>query len=93
MRRRDPKHLEWIRSMPCCVPGCRRASPYDVIHPHHARTVGAGGSDRETVPLCVEHHNEFHSLSGGRLRFNAKYGIDLAALAKEYASLSGREMP
>ncbi len=57
-----PAHLAWIRQQPCCVCG----GTFGVV-PHHS-TVGRGlsrkTSDRETMPLCVKHHREFHGASG-----------------------------
>ena len=69
----DPAHLEYIRSLPCSVStnyGCEG----DVV-PHHDPSKGAGGHDRQTVPLCAAHHREVHYR--GRLSFDAKYGVCL----------------
>lgn len=94
--KRDLKHLVWIRKQPCCVPWCRQERPLFVIHSHHVRSAANSGTgllppDRDTVPLCAGHHAEGHRI--GWKTFEAKHHIDLAALAKEYASLSGSEMP
>jgi hypothetical protein len=79
-RHRSPRHLVWIRMLPCSVPGCSN----DEIHAHHVRK-GAGvaikPADGNAVPLCAEHHAEGHS--GGWRTFEIKYGIDLAAIARE----------
>lgn len=57
------------RELPCLI--CGRG-PCD---PHHVRSRGAGGRDEHTVPLCEEHHHEFHDI--GRHSFDKRYGVDL----------------
>lgn len=47
--------------------------------PHHIPTRGAGGVDKDTVPLCRVHHDEWHST--GEHTFAAKYDVDLRAVA------------
>lgn len=85
----NPRHLSWIRKLPCSVhgPDCRGR-----VHAHHVReNTGAGTGlkpgDAWTVPLCGEfHHLEFHRI--GAQSFAAKHGIDLRALAIRLASAS-----
>lgn len=48
--------------------------------PHHVPTRGAGGVDKDTVPLCRTHHREWHDI--GEQSFDAKYGVNLRAVAK-----------
>lgn len=58
------------------------------MHAHHVR-VGTGGgtgakpSDRFCVPLCGAHHHEGHQK--GWKTFEAKYHVDLRALAERLA--------
>ena len=47
--------------------------------PHHIPTRGAGGIDKDTVPLCRAHHDEWHRT--GEHTFAAKYDVDLRAVA------------
>lgn len=47
--------------------------------PHHIPTRGAGGKDKDTVPLCRAHHTEWHSI--GEQSFADKHGVDLRAVA------------
>ena len=80
--RKDPKHLEAVRSYGCCVPGCRHGGP---IHAHHIRTAANSGMglkplDRgNAVGLCAHHHHEYHQI--GHKAFEARYGVDLASIA------------
>ena len=68
----DKKYLAWIKTQPCLVSDfdCRG----DVVY-HHTVTVGAGGSDYDTVPLCSRHHIlGVHSM--GCQTFQDVYEID-----------------
>ncbi len=86
---RYPKHLEWIASLPCAVPDCLRRCVAA-----HVRMAGTGGGtalkpqDVWAAPLCSPfgHHEEQHSI--GHRAFDAKYGVDLRALAQRLAALS-----
>lgn len=62
------------RESACLVCGSR---PCDV---HHEPTRARGGIDKDTVPLCREHHDERHRI--GRPAFEKKYGLDLRAEAE-----------
>jgi hypothetical protein len=71
-------HADFIRSLPCAVPGCG-CRPVD---PAHVRSRGAGGKACDQVPLCagpVGHHAEQHRL--GIDSFQARHNLDLPALA------------
>lgn len=85
-------HLAWVRKHPCA---CHNVSPCQgpgaVIHAHHVRNGTGGGMgmkphDRWTVPLCAMHHNELHAR--GHATFEARYGIDLRAIAVDLARFS-----
>lgn len=70
----NKKYIEWIRSLPCLV--CQRTAPSD---PHHIVPEGHGGKgvkvdDTRCIPLCHEHHNEYHNQ--GRQTFAKKYNAD-----------------
>lgn len=77
-RLRSPRHLAWIRTLPCSVPGCTG----EMVQAHHVRK-GAGvalkPSDRSAVGLCLDHHTEGHQ--GGWRSFEVRYGVDLSAIA------------
>lgn len=72
----DGKHADRIRALPCAIGGvhCDTA-----VHAHHVRSVGAGGSERDLVPLCALHHQELHTI--GRWTFLEKHGVDLRVVA------------
>lgn len=87
MPRSDPKHLAFVRSQPCCVPGCTRTP----VQPHHVRTAANSGTalkppDTETVPLCVAHHAEGHRT--GWRTFEDRHGVDLAWHARDMAKMA-----
>jgi hypothetical protein len=56
------------RRLPCCVCG---DSPCD---PHHLKSRGAGGTDRDTVPLCRTHHDMAHQM--GAVTFWSLHQLD-----------------
>src|SRR6185295_8558196 len=67
----DPAYLKFIRRLPCVV-GERFGRCVRRIDPHHM--VGGKGhqkrgksqtvSDRNTLPLCRRHHDDFHAERG-----------------------------
>ena len=63
------------RESACMVCGC---SPCD---PHHEPSVGAGGLDHDTTPLCRRHHDERHTMP--LADFNARHGVDVLAIVLE----------
>lgn len=81
-----PAHLAWVRTLPCCVPGCTGRS-----QAAHYRGSGDGGvglkpSDRYAFPCCAQHHREQHTV--GERAFQVKYGIDLHNLVRQLAGRS-----
>lgn len=84
---RCPAHLEWIRSLPCAVPGCATV-PCEAAHVRQGTGGGMGlkPPDRFSAPLCREHHREQHQI--GHRAFDQKYGVSLLALAGELAAQS-----
>lgn len=86
-RIRCPGHLAFVRSFACCVPNCRETT----IEAAHVRTGTDGGlglkpSDFWAVSLCVGHHAQQHGM--GEAPFEQRHGIDLKALAQEFAAKS-----
>ena len=82
-------HLAWVRKHPCA---CHRIVRCEgVIHAHHVRAGTGGGigmkpDDRWAVPLCAAHHSELHT--GGHATFEARYRLDLRAVAADLARFS-----
>ena len=84
-RERDEKHLDYIRSLPCCI--CKDNTSTEAAHirtaslDHGKRGAGMQekSSDKWALPLCGKHHREQHSMN--EMKFWAKYGIDPFMLA------------
>ena len=94
-RLRSRAHMDWVASQPCAVFGrgrTRVALPcYGRVEAHHVRTGQSGGMglkppDNCCVSLCAVHHNQYHAI--GAKTFEARYSIDLKAVADEMAALS-----
>lgn len=62
-REGDPDYLAFIRTLPCCAPGCLARPP---SQPHHSTGAGMGtkSGDRDTMPLCWKCHRAFHDGNG-----------------------------
>jgi Protein of unknown function (DUF968) len=84
-RERDEKHLDYIRSLGCCVCGDETST-----EAAHIRTASLENgkihtgmsekpSDKWAVPLCNKHHREQHTMN--ELEFWKKHGIDPFMLA------------
>lgn len=83
---RCPKHLAWIRSLPCCIADCQGAAVAAHVRVCTGGGMGMKPPDRWTVPLCDAHHKEQHRI--GHPAFDAKYDIALRDLAERLAALS-----
>lgn len=91
----DEDYKAWVRSLPCAV--CRswnikQSTPTECAH------VGLRGmsqkcSDRETLPLCVRHHEHGYKTSHHTLgkNFWNYHGINREALIKWYNDRYERE--
>ena len=83
-RVRDEKHLQFIRSLPCCI--CGDNTSTEAAH-LSASKIGIGkddhgwgrSSDKWALPLCGKHHREQHKMN--ELAFWKLYGIDPFVLA------------
>lgn len=94
-RERNENHLRFIKSLKCCI--CGKPGP----DPAHIRSASAvhgkretGGqekaSDKWTVPLCREHHDEQHA-AGNELTWWASKRVDPFGLALALYAASGDE--
>ena len=86
-RVRCPAHLAWVRGFACSVPGCAGVP----IEAAHVRTGTDGGTgmkpgDQWVISLCRFHHTIQHA--HGEERFELAFGIDMKALAQEFAQKS-----
>lgn len=86
-RRNWPKHERWVRSHSCSVPGCED-HPIEFMHLRSAANSGTGLKPHSAhgISGCWRHHQEAHRI--GHETFARKYGIDLWALAAEFAQKS-----
>ena len=83
-RIRSPKHLKWIRSLPCVISDpvfCSRN-----VQAAHVRTGTDGAmsmkpSDCWVIPLCSKHHQEQHSI--GERSFEDRHLIDMKKIADD----------
>jgi len=89
VRELDKKYLEYIRSQSCLI----RALCYGDVDCHHSPSVGSGGSDLTTIPLCRKHHSEAHQ--AGVETFQNKYGVNFdeerVRLLKNYIILLNKQ--
>lgn len=70
----------WITNWPCCLTTCYQTTRSEAAHTEGGGMGRKAGSET-LVPLCQLHHRESHR---GIKTFQAKYGIDLKALAAGY---------
>jgi hypothetical protein len=82
-----PRHRRWVKSHGCCVPGCAAQQ----VEFAHLRSTGNAGLAQKPhdifgISLCRIHHDEQHCI--GATSFGRKYGIDMWALASEFARRS-----
>ena len=82
-----PRHRRFVKSHACCVPGCT-ATKVDFAHIRSAANAGKSQVpyDWFGVSLCRTHHREQHNR--GVETFMRTYGIDLWAIAAEFAARS-----
>lgn len=86
-RIRSPAHLGWVRSHACCVPGCN-GRPIEAAHVRSGTDGGTGikPGDMWAISLCASHHRDQHQV--GEAEFERRHGIDMKALAQEFADRS-----
>ena len=73
----DPRaYMDWVtHTQPCLV------SKRLMSDPHHVRSKGAGGKERDNIaPLQRRWHTELHQI--GKKAFEKKYGINLKVEAE-----------
>lgn len=93
-RQHNTNHLAFIRSLPCVICGKRPCDPAHLrsANPRYGkRATGMAEkpSDKWTVPLCRQHHDDQHSMN--ELVWWANQGIDPHMLALSLYGASGDE--
>jgi Putative HNHc nuclease len=83
-RIRDNKHLDFIRSLPCCICGGidTEAAHIRTASLEHGKShtgMQERPSDIWSLPLCNRHHREQHGMN--EMSFWAQYQINPFALA------------
>ena len=88
---RSPAHRAWVRRHGCCVPGCN-GTPIDAAHVRSGTDGGMGmkPGDMWVISLCTLHHRQQHAT--GERAFQEVHGIDMPALAQEFAAKSPHRM-
>lgn len=84
-RVKDERHLNFIRSLPCCICGgidteAAHIRIGSIGHGKRPTGMQEKSSDKWALPLCNRHHREQHD-EGDELRFWKTYGIDPFMLA------------
>lgn len=79
-RTRDREYLNFLKILKCTINDgdCLRRTESD---PHHVRTVGAGGSDYDAIPLCRFHHVKIHSM--GVESFKQRYHLNYEVISRQ----------
>ena len=93
MRRKDDKHLAFLRTLNCIICGDNTSTEACHIKMADARVAKRIASsslredDRFCLPMCGAHHREQHSM--GERKFWQGYGIDAVLMALAIYSVSG----
>lgn len=87
LRREFPRHRKFIRSHHCVCEDCIQ-EPIEVSHIRTAANAGVGIKPHDwfTVPMCREHHAEYHRI--GHQTFEGRYRLNLTAIAALLAHTS-----
>lgn len=91
-RETDGKHLDFVRSLPCCL--CRHPLIGKAkSHAHHllrgvTRGMGMKASDRKVIPLCDLHHFALHA-DGNETRYLREHGVNGPFLADALYAATG----
>lgn len=92
---KDPDYLEYIRSFPCCVCERLEVDQDSITESAHVGSRGMSQKcpDRETLPLCAEHHREgqFSQHSMGKL-FWPHFDLDREELLRGYQARYAAEL-
>jgi|TARA_R110000803_G_scaffold176417_1_gene238876 hypothetical protein len=88
---KNPKHLAYVRSLPCSICKAGFLSHHRTVQAHHllkpwigTRGMSMKADDRNVIPLCLHHHHLLHSKYGSEKALFTKYGMQ-ENFAKIYA--------
>ncbi len=76
-RNQNPEFRKWIRSLPSVVSG---RGPCEVVH---VRSRGAGGGDEGNIVPLTQHEHIYQLHQWGQKTFEARWCVDLGAVALE----------
>ena len=83
----DRKHLDYVRSLPCCCCGRMPTTAHHLIGSYDGKGPVRGWSlkagDDFAIPLCHEGHIILHDVKGNEESFLESHGINGLELAKE----------
>lgn len=78
------KHLQALRTLPCCIPGCNVVGS----EAHHLKATGSRGAgmkspDKFALPLCHDHHINGVERAGSKneIAWFERHGIEPLELA------------
>lgn len=90
--KKDPKHLARVAELPCCIceafggPQIGRTFVHHCIHDRYSQ---AKASDRETIPLCYDHHQGARGIHTNKSAWRQEYGADHEYIAATLDKLAG----
>ena len=91
--RKDPKHLEFIRSLPSIISfQTERIVAHHLLSIPNTRGVGIKAPDKYTVPLTWDEHNRLHNECAAKTEqqwFTSEGIVGLNSLAERLWRLSG----
>ena len=93
MRKRDEKHLAFIRTLPCIICGDNTSTEACHIRMSDARIakpatgIAIKPDDKYVLPMCGAHHRDQHKMS--ERRFWEQQNIDAVLVALAIYSVSG----
>lgn len=75
---KSQKYLKFVRSLDCCICFQPGAEAHHVKNPWTSSGVSVKPSDVHSIPLCRNHHQEFHNK--GRIDWEDKYQVSQSDL-------------
>lgn len=80
---KHPEYVKWLHDQPCCVTGQSGVIAHHLTRLRPMERITR--NDRYMVPLIPELHTLTpHCVHAGVTKFEARYNVDLTALAEHY---------